>query len=345
MEDLTQTESTESLSSPHQSHDKGYKLLLSNKKNFLSLLKSFIHEDWVNTIKETDLIRVEKSYISQDFSKREADIVYQMCTESNDIIFYCLLELQSDVDYQMPFRLLIYMTEIWRDNFKNTDPTERERKGYRLPAVIPIVLYNGPNTWTAPIQFKEMIAQWEQFGSHLVNFNYLLVDINHYDEQELYAMSTLLSSVFVIDRTAKHTADLVERLHRLLRCLQQLTPDEFRQFTIWLTHVILPTISSPLQPEIQDILYSAKAEEVATMISNVEIVMQKDRHLAFLEGEIKGEIKGRQEGEIKGEIKGERKAKLEFARKLLIRGHSMADIIDLTGLPADELEQLAKTLQ
>ena len=93
------------------------------------------------------------------------------------------------------------------------------------------------------------------------------------------------------------------------------------------------------------------------MISNVEIVMQKDRHLAFLEGEIKGEIKGRQEGEIKGEIKGrqegeikgeikgERKAKLEFARKLLIRGHSMADIIDLTGLPADELEQLAKTLQ
>ena len=69
------------------------------------------------------------------------------------------------------------------------------------------------------------------------------------------------------------------------------------------------------------------------MISNVEIVMQKDRHRAFLEG--------KQEGELKGELK----AKLEFARKLLLLGHSMADIIELTDLPADELEKLAKTLQ
>ena len=119
VEDLTKAES----SSQHQSHDKGYKLLLSNKQTFISLLKSFVHEDWVNTIKETDLVRVEKSYISQDFSKREADIVYQLRTESDDIIFYCLLELQSEVDYLMPFRLLIYMTEIWRDSFKNSDPS------------------------------------------------------------------------------------------------------------------------------------------------------------------------------------------------------------------------------
>ena len=73
------------------------------------------------------------------------------------------------------------------------------------------------------------------------------------------------------------------------------------------------------------------------MISNVEIVMQKDRHRAFLEG--------KQEGKQEGELKGELKAKLEFARKLLLRGHSMADIIELTDLPADELEKLAKTIQ
>ena len=144
-------------------------------------------------------------------------------------------------------------------------------------------------------------------------------------------------SVFIIDRTAKQTADITERLRRLLGSLQQLKPEQFQQFTIWLTHVILPKLSPKLHPEIIDILQNAKAEEVAQMISNVEIVMEKERHRAFLEGELKGELKGRQEGE--------RKAKLEFAHKLLLRGNAMADIIELTGLDADELEKLAKTLQ
>ena len=56
-----------------------------------------------------------------------------------------------------------------------------------------------------------------------------------------------------------------------------------------------------------------------------------------MKGEMKGEMKGRQEGE--------RNAKLEFARKLLLCGNSIADIMELTDLPVDELEQLAKTLQ
>lgn len=179
--------------------------------------------------------------------------------------------------------------------------------------ILPLVLYNGAN--------------------HIVNFNYILLDVNRYDEQELYNMANLLSSVFIIDRTAQQTADITKRLRRLLGSLQQLKPEQFQQFTIWLAHVILPKLSPKLHPEIKAILQNAKVEEVVKMISNVEIVMEKERHRAFLEGE------------LHGEIKGEHKAKLEIARKLLLRGNSMAEIIELTGLPADEIEKLAKTLQ
>nr|WP_276326132.1 Rpn family recombination-promoting nuclease/putative transposase [Pseudobacteroides cellulosolvens] len=45
---------------------------------------------------------MNKSYVLQDFKEKESDIVYRLKIKDRDIIFYCLLELQSSVDYQMP---------------------------------------------------------------------------------------------------------------------------------------------------------------------------------------------------------------------------------------------------
>jgi hypothetical protein len=43
----------------------------------------------------------------------------------------------------MSFRLLQYMLEVWRDAFNDTPEKERKRKSFRLPAIVPAVLYNG----------------------------------------------------------------------------------------------------------------------------------------------------------------------------------------------------------
>lgn len=61
----------------HDSYDKGYKTLLSSKKTFIDVLRDFIEEDWVGQIREDHLIKEDKSYILEDFRKKEADIVYQ----------------------------------------------------------------------------------------------------------------------------------------------------------------------------------------------------------------------------------------------------------------------------
>jgi predicted transposase YdaD len=48
--------------------------------------------------------------------------------QGTEVIFYVLLELQSAVDQTMPFRLLQYMIEIWRDIYNNVLEKERRRK-------------------------------------------------------------------------------------------------------------------------------------------------------------------------------------------------------------------------
>ena len=321
----------------HNSHDKSYKQQLSNKQTVLSLLKSFIIEVWVHDIEETSLVRVEKSFILQDFSEKEADVVYQVQTETGNVIFYCLIELQSSVDFLMPYLMLLYMTEIWRDTFNNTLDKERERKEFRLPAIIPVVLYTGQYNWTAPIQFKEMIASYLQFGNHIVDFNYILLDVNRYDEQELYNIANLLSSIFVIDRKAKNQEELLVRLRQLMTGLQSLTYKQLQQFNVWLKNAIWPLVSPDIQEKITKNLKDVKPEEAPTMISNLEICLIEDRRQAVLEGVIKGKQEGRQEGR--------QEEKLSLARKLLLRGHSIVDIMELTDLSAEEVEKLAKSMQ
>ena len=52
---------------------------------------------------------------------------------------------------------------------------------------------------------------------------------------------------------------------------------------------MLPKLSTALHPEIIGILQNVKTEEVAKMISNVEIVMEKERMRYILQGKQEGQ--------------------------------------------------------
>ena len=112
---------------------------------------------------EKDLELIDKEFITDQFDTYESDLVYKVNTKEGSVYLFFLFELQSYNDFTMPFRLLIYMTAIWLDYFKNSDENERKKKGYRLPAVIPMVLYNGEFKWTASKQFRELIKSNELF--------------------------------------------------------------------------------------------------------------------------------------------------------------------------------------
>lgn len=163
-------------------HDKGYKYLLSTKRVFLQLLKSFLKQGWVQKIDENSLERIDKSFILQDFKGKEADIIYKIKIDGKEVFFYVLLELQSTIDYQMPYRLLQYMLEIWRTILKDTGEKAFKRKDFKLPAIIPCVLYNGKYNWTAPVSFNEIVVANELFGDYILNFEYILFDVARYSQ-------------------------------------------------------------------------------------------------------------------------------------------------------------------
>jgi len=299
---------------PYHTHDRGYRELLSSKRAFLELLKTFVHEEWAKDIDEDSLVRVEKSYILQDFSEKEADIVYRLKAKGNDVIFYVLLELQSTVDYLMPFRLLLYMVEIWRDIYHNTPEDERERKGFRLPVIIPAVLYNGANNWTAALRFKEILGGYRQFEKHVLDFRYVLFDVNRYDPEELYRAANLVASVFALDQKMS-AEELVRRLWKLAGVLKNLGRDEFRQFAAWLSHVFKARLPGPLREKVDRIVSEVNPWEVEKMITNLEITLEEMQQQAEMRGLIKGRAEGEAIGEARGKVEKAQDAICKYLRR------------------------------
>ena len=49
--------------------------------------------------------------------------------------------MQSSVDFQMPYRLLMYIIEIWRGILKDIPTNETDRKEFKLPVIVPKIIF------------------------------------------------------------------------------------------------------------------------------------------------------------------------------------------------------------
>jgi len=323
----------------HQPHDKGYKYLLSSKRAFLELLRSFVPRDWVQQIDEAHLFRPDKSYILQDFKDKEADLVYVLKRSEQDdqpeIIFYVLMELQSTVDYQMPYRLLLYQVEIWRDLLKNIKPQEAARKDFRLPPIVPIVLYNGKAPWTAAQTFRQTLAGEDLFGEELLNFRYILIDVHRMSEPALFQWSNLMGAVFYLDQSDS-LADILQRLQTLIGTIQRLSPEQQQLFFTWVTWILGSRLPPSEQKTVEELVTTMKEKGVTGLQTNIERILDEALHQKLEEGMAKGIEKGMAQGIEKGRKEGKR----DVARKLLLKGMDIPFIADATDLTEEEIEQL-----
>ena len=146
MEKIKQMEEAEkqALASVRMPHDKGYKKSLSRPGEFLHFLKKYVKADWMMGLEESDLVLCDKEMLERDYEGKEADLLYRVyMPEGREVYIFILQELQSYVDYTMIFRILVYIVNTLVKYFLDTNKNERERAGFRLPAMVPIVFYNG----------------------------------------------------------------------------------------------------------------------------------------------------------------------------------------------------------
>ena len=110
-------------------HDKIFRTVLDKKTDVSKILNKFLGLN----IKTEELEKYNSSYIDPKFKNKEADIVYRI----KDKNIFLLIEHQTKIDKDMPYRLLDYSNGIMRSASEDK----------KRPSVIPIVLYTGKTKW------------------------------------------------------------------------------------------------------------------------------------------------------------------------------------------------------
>ena len=134
-------------------HDPSYKLLFSHREMVADLIRGFVREDWVQALDFDTLERVRDIGVSHDLREREDDMIWRLRWGGRWLYLYLLLEFQSSVDRLMAVRLLTYLGLLYQD----LAAAGEIPAGSRLPAVLPIVLYNGEDAWWAKTSLDELI--------------------------------------------------------------------------------------------------------------------------------------------------------------------------------------------
>ncbi|MEF8755096.1 MAG: DUF4351 domain-containing protein [Accumulibacter sp.] len=108
----------------------------------------------------------------------------------------------------------------------------------RLPPILPIVLYNGSQRWSAVTDVCELIPPVpglvEQFKPRM---KHLLIDENAYSEQELASLRNLVAAVFRIEHPASPQA--IGGLLSLLSEWLADRPDLRRMFALWIRATLM----------------------------------------------------------------------------------------------------------
>jgi predicted transposase/invertase (TIGR01784 family) len=291
----------------HNAHDSGYKKLFSNHELVRQLLTSFVNEDWIDNIEYSTLEKIDKSFVSDEFAERESDLIYKAKYKGNDIYIFILLEFQSTVDRFMSLRMLRYIIELYEDLVKN-------HKLKTLPAVFPVMLYNGEKKWTAPEELSILIENSIP-EKYIPKFRYFKIAENEFSKDFLKNMENAVAALFYTENLSED--ELQTEIDSIIELIKTEKPDEIKLFINWFKYMFQDR--KELASEIQGIV------EVKTMLRTS---IKRYGEKLLQEGKLEGKLEGIQEGIQK------------TARALLREKMPVNKISEITGLSIEEIEKL-----
>lgn len=240
-------------------------------------------------------------------------------------IFF-LIEHQSKIDYSMPFRILEYQVAIIRSAI---DKNKIKNKSYKIPLVMPIVLYTGKQKWNASKYLEEI--QEKMKGQNIKIGNYCLVDINDYTEKELLEDDAFLSKMMLIEKS-KNTEEIAKILEKIVIKIQK----EDKELLKRIIEMILEEKIGIAKTK--EIIKKLKRES-DYMLAVIDMI-RKENQMYIDMGRKAGKLEGRKEGKIEGKIEGKTQKLKEIVLNMIKENLSNEIIMKVTGISKKEINEL-----
>ena len=310
-------------------HDESYKALFGFRRLVEDLLRDFVAPqiqggaEWVERLDFETLAPMPTERIDPAFRARISDMVWRIgfrdaTDEQEPLHVLLMLEFQSKVHWFMAFRVLEYITGLYRSLLPDRDPVSSDR----LPPVLAVVIYNGKNRWRAATSMAQLVAVGAcpaGGGSPppptYTGEQYVLVDLGAYDLDAL-PVDNLVSLMVQAERFAG-AADMERVLEGLLRLLESEEYRELRErFLGWL-RLLVQRAGVDLE-FLEDRVMLEQIRHSGELRPTLEERFQARFDALRAEGEERGLRQGLRQGEERGLQKGQEQG-LQRERQLLVR--------------------------
>ncbi|MFW5801182.1 MAG: Rpn family recombination-promoting nuclease/putative transposase [Spirochaeta sp.] len=290
-----------------KSWDSAYKYLFSSRQVFHQFLTRFVEEDFVQGLTVNDVELVDKSFVSDELLDRESDIIYKVNLPEHEVYIYVLLEFQSTPDKTIPVRMLLYILQLYDQLFRSSTSG-------LLPAVFPVLLYNGSRPWNVPFNLNELVAPRIP-AKYIPSFEYYPIIERDIPPEKLERIKGLVAAIMYLEQQEDDAA-LHHTIDTAITMIAEEQPEQLRQFSHWINRMFRGSLEN------DDINKVNQLKEVKTMLAEVVDKIEQ-----------------------RGEQRGLKQARREDARKMLAKKYPISEIAEITGLSEQEIKDIQNVMK
>ncbi|MCL0081475.1 Rpn family recombination-promoting nuclease/putative transposase, partial [Peptococcaceae bacterium] len=294
-------------------HDRFFKKSLEDLDLVKSFISNYLPEELVRLIDLDSLELAKGNFVSDDLKETFTDMLFSVKLNGQDAYLVFLFEHKSQAYADISLQLLGYMLNIWKSADRNA--------GGKLPVVIPLLIYHGRYAWNVGLRLYDLFSNIpNSLQEYVPDYKYLLFDLSRFSEEDI--KGSIKAKLFLeVLRSIMHEGLVSERSVKILALISELDKEE--GVVDYIKTVLLYMI------DVRDDLTIEKLVEI-----NREYKFGKEDLIMSVAEQL------RKEGMQIGMKKGRQEALIKTARKALMKGMDVDDVVELTELPKDEVLKL-----
>lgn len=270
--------------------DNGAKLIFDDPILCAQFLRGYVDIDLLKDVKPEDIEDISERFLPLWQEGRDSDSVKKIHLKGQSLYLIAIVEHQSKVHYDMSFRLLRYIVMILTDYEKEQEmlcPGITKTKDFKYPPILPIVYYEGTEKWTAVRNFKDRVHLSDALGKYIPSFEYLVVPLTSYSNQDLVEKGDELSLIFLINklRSSEEFRNLKEIPKEYFDNLEKTTPDYLLKLIGKIIAVLLYRMNVP-RKEVEEFTDQITRRDFDMLFDSFEAYdVQETRRISREEGE------------------------------------------------------------
>lgn len=277
--------------------DSGAKLIFDNPVLCAQFIRDYLNVDILKDVQPEDIEDISERFLSMWQENRDSDCVKKIhlngAAGPEALFLIAMIEHQSSVDYDMPFRILRYITYILTDyaaEAEERQPHITARKDFRYPPVLPVIFYDGPGNWTATADFRDKVYLNDILGEYIPSFKYIVVPLSSYSAEDLIGKNNELSLLLLIDklRSSSDFKFLRDIPDEYFENLGRNSPESVLKLMRTVISVLLLKLNVPKE-EVAEFTDRIEGRDFSVLFEHFEAYdVQETRRVSKAEGKIEG---------------------------------------------------------